>query len=570
MNKYSKAKNLFYLPSPNITSLNDIQRQQANFLSKNHGGSLDYSRNLNLSLAPVNKPRMVLDVVQWRESLRMAEDALLPQRYLMQLCYMDTVLDAHVKACLNTRENLTLRRKFVVCDDNENINSEWTKFFMKPWFKTWTKYTLGARWYGYSLISMGDIRNDEICNIVLIPRTHISPDRLNVVPVPDSVAGELFLQEPWIDTHIWIACPDEHGLTSCSYGLLYELTLLSIGLRNNLQFNQQFLEIFGMPFRYVKTDNYDTKNQDRLENMLAEMGSLGYGVIRKDEELEFIDSGKGQGYKGYGDLEMRIERKISKIVLGHSDALDSAGKSPQNNSSTGMAQSPQAQALDDMQSSDGEFMMDQINNTLFPFLIRNGFNIPSGLHFEYTNDFEDKELEKHKNEENVKITSALLNLSKGGYTVDPAFIAEITGFKVNKDIILPFGGSLDTEDDYNASKPVKPVASPKQDSDNKKKSNIVNYKFKDPIREAKRKKKELDREYRSKTQGFDGDRKGLTKEEYYTYKEDFIQKIEDRTIEDGPINFHINCDCECIAGRWEIGPSCCDECADAADDYNDD
>ena len=543
MNKYSNVSNLFYLPVNDIRLSNLKQQQGHGAITLNHGGSFDPSKNLNNLLAPVNKPRFIQDAMLWRDAIRIAEQAVLPFRYLMQLQYMDTILDAHLKACINRREGLQLNRKFIVCDDQGNISNEWTSYFKKTWFKTFMKYSLESKWYGYTLISMGDIVNNEFKNIVMIPRTHISPDRLCVAPVPQATTGPLFLEDPYISTHIWVPTPDQHGLAACGYGLLYEVTLLTISLRCNVQYNEQFLEIFGMPYRVVHTDRTDADNLNKLEASMQLMGSLGYAIIGTEEEFEFIDTAKGGGFKGYGDLEMRLEKKISKAILGHSDAIDSAGKTPQNqNSSTGMGSSPQSQALNDIQAEDGDFLCEVINNKLFNFCRMNGINIPKNLHFEFTNDNEDKEIAKWTNEQNLLISEAVMNLAKGGIKVEPTEeLSNQMGFKL---AVAPIPAA-------NPSSFNKPVQ-------NTFKKKVVNESDEDDI----------DEDYREATIGFDGDEDGLTKDEYEDYMEDMQQKLEDRSLNDGPVNLHINCQCEIVNGVWITSDDCCDECDEAADEYN--
>lgn len=552
INKYSQVSNLFYLPSIPMQSMGKMNKLNSSIMHPEHGGSTNPDRNLNMSLAPVPKPRIVLDVALWRESLRLVEDPILPQRYLMQICYMDTVLDAHLRACLERRENLTLLRKFKVCDESSKINDEWTKYFSKTWFKTFTKYAIGAKWFGYTLISMGNIVNGEFKDIVMIPRTHISPDRLCVVPVPNAPLGPEFMEPPYNTSHIWVSTPDEHGLAACGYGMLYELTLLAIGLRNNLQFNQQFMEVFGMPYRYIKTDKQDKKSQDNFEASLALMGTLGYSVIGKDDELVFQDTAKGQGFKVYSDLEMRIEKKISKVLLGHSDALDpTAGKLGSGQGDM----SPQSQALNDIQSSDGEFMMEQINGKLLPFMRANGINIPENLHFEYCNDTEDKEVEKYRNDQNLIISEVVMNMANGGLTVIPTSkLQEQMGLQL---MVKP-----------------DPTIQTKSPSNKIPTNTIVNAGKKPAqISQEEWDAYKLDLEYKKQTKGFDGDRYGLTKEEYNEYADDIDEHIKNDIPlerEDGDAgDIHIGCNCVIEGGVWiTTGENTCDECYDAQEDYN--
>jgi hypothetical protein len=128
----------------------------------------------------------------------------------------------------------------------------------------------------------------------------------------------------------------------------------------------------------------------------------------------------GTGYKGYADLEQRIEKKISKLILGHADALDStAGKI---GSSQG-EESPTAQALEDKQTKDGVFITDVINCELLPRLRNLGFAIPEDVIFEFKNDSEQIETNNNIVELAVKIKQAGLQISK-------EYFEEQTGIKL--------------------------------------------------------------------------------------------------------------------------------------------
>ncbi len=586
VSKYSKLENVFIFPSIDIRLSQMTKFKNASVLTLQHGGSTDIRTNLNMSLAPVDKPRFIQDAMLWRNAIREAERAILPQRYLMQLQYMDTILDTHIKSTINRREGLQFERisKAVVCDENGDVNQEWTEFFQKPWFRTFIKYVLEAKWYGYSLISMGDIVDGQFKNgeggIVMIPRAHISPDRLCVQTVPLATTGPQFLEEPWLSSHIWISTPDQHGLAACGYGLLYEITLLAIALRNNLEYNQQFLEIFGMPFRWISTDRTDNANLNRLEAGMEMMGSLGYMIVGKDEEIHFEDTSKGAGFKGYGDLEMRLEKKISKAVLGHSDAIDSAGKTPQNasgQSSTGMGSSPQAQALNDIQAEDGDFLTEIINTKLFDFCRRNGINIPKNLSYKFTNDNEEKELAKWQNEQNVEISLMVQQLANGNIQVDPSTLEKIMGGNIKLGL-MP--------------QPVQPAAQP---NINDKKKALTENALKTNSKEYKAYKQKMDdktkpigvthqqwqdykteMEYKRLTKGFDKDDKriGLDKDAYEAYAEEIQEHLDNGTAPDfeagESCDIHINCGCYIDTdGYWQTtGDDPCEDCLDLQETYN--
>ena len=95
-------------------------------------------------------------------------------------------------------------------------------------------------------------------------------------------------------------------------------------LRNILGFNGDYIELFAAPFRWLKTTKTEDIERQNLAAMLSQMGSTGWGIGDHDDDLEFINAnGSGSGWQGYENFEKRCESKISKLILGHADALDS-------------------------------------------------------------------------------------------------------------------------------------------------------------------------------------------------------------------------------------------------------
>lgn len=416
-----KTKNLWYVPQPEISLKSLKQNIGPSVIMRNHGGSFDPDKNLNNVLAPVRKQRIVQDVQEWRASIAEAEDPVLPYRFRMQIAFMDTVLEGHIRACIQHREKLNLLRKFKFCDKNGKENEKITKFFDKKWFRDLMKYILEAKWYGYSLISLGDYDtvNKSFPEIVLVPRTHISPDRLVVTAVPKTPGGWLFREEPYKSSHLWVNTPDEHGLASCGYGLLYELTYYAIVLRNNMTYAIEYTETFGTPFRQVKTDRLDKDSQDAIADSMDQSGPLGWMITGKDDEIVFHDAGKGAGYKLYGDNEKRAQQIVSKICFGHADALDST---PGKLGATNGEQNPVYEALLSTQQMDGLFISDVINTHFIPMLKNYGIKLPDGIMFDWVNDEEEYEEACVRNDENIKIAQYVSQLKSAGYSVNPEWL----------------------------------------------------------------------------------------------------------------------------------------------------
>lgn len=382
------------------------------------------THNLNNYMIPVQLQRLRTDVAAWRDAVNEAELAWYPHRVKMQRMFMDTILNGHVASCIERRKDLTLLRAFMFCDGQGIEDEQWTKFFATKWFSDFINYTLDALFFGYSLIALGDMINDAFPEINIVKRYHVSPDRLNVTPYIYSTTGAPFLQSPYKMWHVWVPTVTEVGVSNCGYGLLYKIALYEIFLRNLLGFNGDFVELYSQPYRVGKTSKTNESERAELEQALRQMGSSGYALIDPSDEIEFLETALGgTGYTGYESLEKRCEEKISKLILGHADALDST---PGKLGGTQGDNSAAAQALKDKQVKDGLFVMNIINTELLPRLRQIGIAIPETLRFEYKNDAEVEECRRLEDQSNLAVAQIAATMKDAGLQMDAAYFAERT------------------------------------------------------------------------------------------------------------------------------------------------
>ena len=396
----------------------------------NAGGSKNATRNLGNTRIPIQMPRIAQDIGTWRNWIAEAERAWWPFRVLMQQGYIDTVLNAHVRACMDRRKNLTLLREFEFRNTDGSCNEEWTKYFHKRWFEhNFVNYTLDALFYGYNLISIGDIKDGSPINPSIITRWHISPDRDEVGTFIYSPTGQSFEKGRVDDFHVFVTTINDTGVNSCGYGLLYPVAFLEILLKNNTGFNTDFIEMFAQPYRVLKTSKTEGAERDEAERAMAAMGSAGYAILDLMDELEFMtDGAKGNGYKSYNDFDLRLKGDISKIILGHADAISSVpgklGASQQQNSATNDADAatPIARALRDIQTADGKFCEYVYNDMLIPKLRNLGIAVPEGGVY-YLNDAEERAIQDEKNNVNQKFATIVMTLAQAQVAVSPECIA---------------------------------------------------------------------------------------------------------------------------------------------------
>lgn len=365
------------------------------------------------------------NVNTWRDAIAEAERDFHAHRVKMQNLFNDTVQNGHVFACMEARKDLTLLRDFCVKSGEKELEDLAQMFKRARWFRDLVNHILDAKFYGYSLIALGDLVDSGFPDLSVTPRWLVSPDRLDVVTYPYNTHGTEFLKPPYDDWHIWVPTPTENGYSTCGYGLLYKVSLYEVIARINLGFNTSYSEIFGMPFRAAFTDSTEDEYRAELASMLSEMGSAGWGVFDKEDVLEFVqpNSGTGSGFMVYDNLEKRCEAKISKLILGHADALDSVpGKLGNQNE-----ESPAYKALKAKQTKDGSDVEAVLNDQVLPKLRKLGFAIPEDARFEFRND-EEKYNARRREDESNKVTSDIAKTMKdAGLQMSAEYFTERTG-----------------------------------------------------------------------------------------------------------------------------------------------
>lgn len=386
-------------------------------------------RNLSRYILPVQLRRIRVDVLGWRDAVSEAEAAYFPHRVKMQQMFNDVILNGHTRACWERRKDLTLLRDFKFCkkggDEGED-NDEIKALFLKPWFQRFVSHTLDAIGFGYSLISLGDVINDAFPEIHVIKRWNVSPDRTNVTAYMYAISGINFLTDEDVRLwHVYVPTGNDIGTSPCGYGVFYEVALPSIYLRNNIGNNVDYAENYGQPIRKGTTSKTEEAERAEFARALAAMGSDAWILLDTTDEVELVESkSTGQGFKVYESIETRCEKAISKLILGHADALDSI---PGKLGASAGTDNPVFTALMDKQTKDGYFVQAVVNEMLLPRMREIGFNIPDDLVFEYKND-DEKEAYRQRQDASNKVTAEIAQTMKNaGLKMSAEYFEERTG-----------------------------------------------------------------------------------------------------------------------------------------------
>lgn len=395
-------------------------------------------RGLNNYISPVQFQRLRVDIKSLNDAISEAELAFFPHRVKLQRIYQDTIRNGQVSAAMQRRKDLTLLKDFVITNGT-TVDENSTNLLKSQWFESIINYALDARFYGYSLIGLGDMVDYQFPNLQLVKRWNVNPGTYIMQPYLNSYVYSLnginFTDpedkdpqsgESYHDWSIWVPTPSETGANPCGYGLLYKVAYYEILVRNNAGFNATANERFGMPIIWAKTTKSDENGErSEFESMVNNIGAAGGIVTDPTDEIEFIESAKGKGGDMYGSFEERCLKMINKIILGHADAMDSqSGKLGGEDAAK--------EAIEAIEKADNTWICNLINTQVFPKLVNLGFNIPAGYKFEFLNNKEKDEQRVKEDAANKVTADIVLSLKNAGYQVDENYIVERTGIPVKK------------------------------------------------------------------------------------------------------------------------------------------
>lgn len=399
------------------------------------------ARNLTNYLTPVQLTRLKADLTEWRQAMAEAELAYNPHRVRMQRMFIDTILNGHIFGLMEARKDLTTLRSFdfVKRQGDKLVPSKdlTQQFEDYTWFQMFIEYVLDAIFFGYSLISLGDIIDGNFAECDIVRRWNVSPDRKHVTNITYALSGLSWEDPTYSPWHIYVPTPNRNGVGHCGYGLFYQCAQYEIFLRNTLGFNGDFVELYSQPYRVGKTTKTSESERAELESAIKNMGSNGWAIIDPLDEITFLETQLGgTGWQGYDNFETRCQKLVSKIFLGHADGIDSTpGKlgSGQNGE-----ESPVQKALRAKQIKDARFVLPFINSQLLPRLKKFGFKVPDEYTVIFNNDDEKVKQRKAEDANNLATAQIAKTMGESGLEMDAVYFEERTGIPTTKkEIVTP-------------------------------------------------------------------------------------------------------------------------------------
>lgn len=313
------------------------------------------------------------DLKNWRQAWQMALNVENPRRGPLYDIYADVDVDLHQTGCVGQRKGFTLKKSFKLIDAKGKEHKVATAFFETGWFKELVEHILDCRYWGHSLIQLGDVVTVDgkmrYKNVELIPRKHVIPEYGVIIREQGDEwkNGYNYRESPIADWVIEAGKPKD-------LGLFLKTAHQAIPKKNMLAYWDQFGEIFGMPIRIAKSSTRDPKDRSRIENMLSSMGAAAWGLFPEGTDIDIKETTRGDAFNVYDKRIERANSEISKGLLNQTMTID-------NGSSLSQSE-VHLEVFENVVESDADLVKDIVNDQLIPRMIRHGFPI-KGMRFVY-------------------------------------------------------------------------------------------------------------------------------------------------------------------------------------------
>lgn len=344
--------------------------------------------------------RIAQTVADWRCAIGLWEDVADPDKSNLLDIYNDTDLDCHITSVVQTRKSKVLNKSFKIVDENGEIDEKSTQLFRSKWFKDFVSNALDATYWGYTLVALGEIKNDKFTSVKTVNRYHVDPIRKIIVEQEGDTTGLDYTQSP---ASLWmIPVGDER-----EFGLYGKVSLMYIYKKWALNAWNEFVEMFGQPVRIGKTDIEDDESKQNMIENIRDMGANMWGVFGKDDEIDFVEAMKVNGETVYENINRFIDQQISKAVVGQTMTSDDGSSQSQA--------TVHESILDGLVQGDSIDIEFLVNDELVPRMRSLGFSIPEGSKFMYNDEEVISSLDRSTIDKNI---------TDMGMVLDPDYIEE--------------------------------------------------------------------------------------------------------------------------------------------------
>jgi SPP1 gp7 family putative phage head morphogenesis protein len=306
----------------------------------------------NITIRPIN--RSTADIDTWRNALKAADKG---KRKALYDLYEDLLIDMTLSDSMEKRIEAITNAELVFKDKNGDPVDEIDRLMETEEFEEFLTEAMKTKFWGYTVVEF-DFANGF--KPYFVPRKHILIDRGEIAMQETDEAGT-----PYRDSDFFL----EIGYAK-DYGLIYKAAPYVIYKRGGFGDWAQYVEIFGMPFRIGKYNNYDEATRQELIKALEQAGSAAIAVIPKEGDIEYRDNKSSGSGEIYDNLRKACNEEILIGILGQTmTTLNGSSKSQGE---------VHLEVQENKHKSDRKFIQRILNHKLLPLLEKRGWPVAGG------------------------------------------------------------------------------------------------------------------------------------------------------------------------------------------------
>lgn len=312
-------------------------------------------------------------IQQWLLASNQAEmqryngNIIYPIKHPLQLIYTYILLDPHLSSVIQQRKTRVLSEQFAFVDDQGNIHEEATALLSKKWFGTIQEGIIDSRFFGYSLLEVQELVENEIKDVKIVNRGNVIPEFFAVVKNPYNVtAASLIPLEHRNDEDYYIL------IDSGTLGILNQVVPQVMTKRTVQSYWSEVATIWGQPAVVLSTDD-----KDQIGKYVQDLSKFIQSrniVIGTQDKFEVIANAAGDPYNIFGQLIELTNLEMSKAIVSQTSTSDEKAYVGSSEVHERIAE--------ELGEEDRGYVTYAINDIVFPKLIALGYPL-KGLTFRY-------------------------------------------------------------------------------------------------------------------------------------------------------------------------------------------
>lgn len=282
----------------------------------------------NERLTLKEKDKKIIRITEWSNersrkdmndvatAIAVAENVTMPRIWQLIKLYEELERDSHMIMLRNRYRRHLTGRTFVLKDKKTGkTDEEATKLLQKRWFYDLLKYKSDSKFFGNSLVQIDSVGPDGIEKVSLVKRKFIVPQLGGYIEQQGSATVINYRDDPQMMQWLFEA---DNG----DFGYFFPAAPYILFKKNALIAWSEFCEVFGLPIRYVETDNTGSKDIARIKNALIGMGKSAYGIFQTGESLKFAETQRSDSFNVFDKLKEACNMELSKMILGETMTSD--------------------------------------------------------------------------------------------------------------------------------------------------------------------------------------------------------------------------------------------------------